>query len=122
MALSHISYNLGLVPGDLDPTFNGDGKVTISFGSGTDAAYSIAIQQDGKIVAEGIASNENGNYLFALAKYNTDGSLDISFGQDGKVTTSFGGTNDEGRSIAIQQNGKIIAAGFSNVNGNSSLH
>ena len=47
-------------------------------------------------------------------RYNTDGSLDTSFGTGGKVTTEVGGSDDEARSVAIQSDGKIVAAGFSN--------
>jgi len=48
---------------------------------------------------------------FALARYNSDGSLDTGFDSDGKATTDFGSTDDIGYSMAIQSNGKIIVAG-----------
>jgi len=51
----------------------------------TTAAYGIALQPDNKILAAGTALNQ-----FALARYNPDGSLDLSFDEDGKVLTSFG--------------------------------
>ena len=47
-------------------------------------------------------------------RYNTDGSLDTSFDSDGKVTTEVGSTNDYAYSVAIQSDGKIVAAGYSN--------
>ena len=46
-------------------------------------------------------------------RYNTDGSLDTSFDSDGKVTTDFGSANDYARSVAIQSDGKIVVAGYS---------
>ncbi len=49
----------------------------------------MALQADGKIVAGGFANNGSIND-FALARYNTDGSLDTSFDGDGKVTTAIG--------------------------------
>ncbi len=67
---------------------------------------SVAIQSDGKIVAAGYISG----HLFALARYNADGSLDTSFGSGGIVTTlfsAFAGAN----SVAIQSDGKIVVAG-----------
>jgi len=91
--------------GSPDSTFSGDGSEITDFGS-DDRAYSVAIQSDGKIVAAGSAA---GN--FALVRYNTDGSLDNTFSSDGKQTTDFSSDNDIVRSIAIQSDGKIVAAG-----------
>jgi uncharacterized delta-60 repeat protein len=95
--------------GALDTTFDTDGKVTTDFGS-TDWAHSVAIQSDGKIIAAGYSNNN-----FALARYTTAGALDTTFDTDGKVTTDFGST-DRAHSVAIQSDGKIVAAGFSNNN------
>jgi len=82
-------------------------------GSGTDVANSVAIQPDGKIVVAGY-SNNGSNNDFALVRYNTDGSLDTNFDSDGKVTTDIGGdSNDAAYSVAIQSDGKIVAAGYS---------
>jgi uncharacterized delta-60 repeat protein len=99
--------------GTLDITFNGDGKVTTAIGS-FDSAFALAVQKDGKIVAVGDADNGD---LFALARYNYDGSLDTSFNGTGTVTTAFGGTNQSANAVAIQDDGKIVAAGFSNAGG-----
>ncbi|MDX3248117.1 calcium-binding protein [Streptomyces sp. ME18-1-4] len=96
-------------PGDLDPTFGTGGKVITNFG-GTDFATSV--QADGKIVAAGFTSAGGAND-FALARYNTNGSLDTTFGTGGKVTTDFGGTNDGAHAVAVQPDGKIVAAGQS---------
>jgi uncharacterized delta-60 repeat protein len=61
--------------GSLDTTFGGgDGKVTTAFTSGNEVGLSVAVQTDGKIVVSGASQNN-----FALARYNTDGSLDTSF-------------------------------------------
>jgi hypothetical protein len=51
-------------------------------------------------------------------RYNTDGSLDTSFDSDGKVTTAIGGSNDYAESVAIQSDGKIVAAGHSYMSSN----
>jgi uncharacterized delta-60 repeat protein len=85
-------------PGDLDPTFDGDGKVTTDFG-GDNLGYAVAVQPDGKIVVAG-HSNSGGTYDFAVARYNADGSPDTTFGASGVVTTDFGG-DDRGSAVAI---------------------
>jgi uncharacterized delta-60 repeat protein/uncharacterized repeat protein (TIGR01451 family) len=104
--------------GSLDTTFSGDGKVTTDFAGSADFAWGVAIQANGKIVAAG-AMVVSGNRDFALARYNADGSLDTTFSGDGKVTTDFAGPFDEARGVAIQANGRIVAAGVTNVSGNN---
>lgn len=99
--------------GSLDTTFGSGGKVSTDFAVTFDVASSVAIQADGKIVAAG-GSNTAGfpEGDFALARYNTDGSLDTSFGTAGKVTTDlFGFFGDLAFDVVIQADGKIVAVG-----------
>jgi uncharacterized delta-60 repeat protein len=94
-----------------------DSVVKVLSGSGNgsdDGARAVATQSDGKIVAAGFSSNHNSD--FALVRYNTDGSLDDTFSGGGRVTTNFGGDDDEAFGVAIQTDGKIVVAGFSDVN------
>jgi uncharacterized delta-60 repeat protein len=100
--------------GSLDTTFSGDGKQTTDFENG-DAAYAVALQADGKIVAVGIAIRETGDEAFALARYNPNGSLDTTFSGDGRQTTDLGRI-DSAMGVAIQANGKIVAVGSGNGN------
>jgi uncharacterized delta-60 repeat protein len=97
--------------------YNPDGSLDISFGpnhtgivvtamSGSDNIWNLALQADGKIVAVG----DNGNFL--LARYNPDGSLDSGFGSGGIVTTGgLLGSGGQSLSVAVQTDGKIVAAG-----------
>ena len=98
--------------GSLDTGFGTDGVVTTDFNGGNDYAYGLAIQPDGKIVVAGYAADGSTGDDFALARYNTDGSLDTGFGSGGKVTTDFAGGNDHASSVVIQSDGKIVAAGY----------
>jgi uncharacterized delta-60 repeat protein len=98
--------------GDLDTTFGGDGKVTTDFTPGFDGASSVATQPGGKLVAVGTAGLDGPNPTFALARYDDDGSLDPSFGGDGTVTTDFTKKTDGAFAVAVQSNGKIVAAGL----------
>ena len=102
-----VRYN---ADGSLDETFNGTGIVTTDFGGRHDFAYGVAIQSDGKIVVAGNSSNGS-NSDFALARYNTNGSLDESFSSDGWVITAIGASHDFLYDIALQSDGKILAAG-----------
>lgn len=99
--------------GVLDPSFDTDGKVTTDIAAGVDQAKSVAIQPNGKIVVAGVTNND-----FAVARYNSDGSLDTSFGTGGIVTIDFAGHDDRATSVVIQPDGMIIVAGVS-INGGS---
>lgn len=96
--------------GTLDPTFDVDGKVITDFTGFDDQGYSMVLQPDGKILVSGVTSN--GTTLdFAIARYNTNGSLDNTFDTDGRVNTDFFGDNDFGYSIALQNDDKILVGG-----------
>lgn len=99
--------------GSLDTTFDGDGKVTTGFGAGGSYAYAVVIQPDGKILVVGNADTPSSTNDFGLARYNVDGSLDTSFGIGGKVTTNFG-SYDFAADVALQTDGRIVAAGWAN--------
>jgi uncharacterized delta-60 repeat protein len=77
----------------------------------------VVLQPDEKILVAGSHDDGTGSEDFALARYNTDGSLDTSFDTDGKVITDFAGENDFGNAVALQQDGKIIVAGSSDIGG-----
>jgi len=95
-----------------DSSFGTEGRVLTDFFGGLDEADAVAIQPDGKIVVAGEAQVFNGNaFEFALARYNTNGSLDKTFGDGGKTTTNIIFAS-RALAIALQPDGKIIAAGF----------
>jgi uncharacterized delta-60 repeat protein len=95
--------------GRLDTTFSGDGKVTTNFSAGDDFAFGVAVQADGKIVAVGRAGGLGGR--FAAARYRDNGSLDPGFSGDGKATTNFTRGDDRADLLAVQADGRIVAAG-----------
>ena len=94
--------------GSLDGSLGRGGKVRTPIDGGADAR-ALAIQQDGKLVAAGGGNNSDG---FVLVRYNPNGSLDRSFGRGGTVITPIG-SNADARALAIQQDGKLVAAGHS---------
>jgi uncharacterized delta-60 repeat protein len=104
--------------GSPDNTFDGDGKVITDFGR-VDGAQDVLIQTDGRIIAAGRAGTFDSGTAFALARYNTNGSLDTSFDGDGKVLTDVSGGrfNLGGRGIALYTDGRIVVAGGENTSG-----
>ena len=95
--------------GSLDPTFGNGGKVITHFFHSNDGIFGLAIQADEKIIAAGYTL-VNFSYDFALARYNSDGSLDSSFGENGKIHTDFGG-EDLANTVKILPDNKILVAG-----------
>ena len=101
--------------GSLDSSFGGDGVATTAMASGDniDVISGVAIDENGKIVAGGVA--DTGGFIFdrALVRYDPDGSLDTSFGTGGKVTTNVGpgNTDDDSEDLVIQPSGKILVGG-----------
>lgn len=109
-----------MTAGLLDTSFGGDGFVQTAIGSANDNATAVAVQADGKAVVGGGTVQPDGTTAFAVTRYNVDGSLDSSFGTGGKVVVSFGGShNDQLYAIAIQPDGKLVAAGNDTLGGSS---
>ena len=102
--------------GSLDPGFGGGGIVRTDFALGDDEAGGLVIQPDGRIVVSGRAEVAGGD-TFALARYQIDGSLDLTFGQGGKVTTDLAAGNDSGNTLALQADAKILVVGIAEANG-----
>jgi uncharacterized delta-60 repeat protein len=96
--------------GSFDPTFGTGGYVGINFGSSQSNCSAIALQNDGKIIVAGKAEVSSKSSI-AIARLNTNGSLDTSFSHDGKVTTSYSTIADLGNSLVLQPDGKIVIAG-----------
>lgn len=105
-------------PGDLDPTFSGDGKVLTGIAD-DDRANDVAVQSDGKIVSVGASADYSVTEShFALTRHHTDGTPDTDFGGDGTVTTPINNMDpdlqwSEAHAVALQPDGKIVVAGTS---------
>ncbi|HSI56719.1 MAG TPA: delta-60 repeat domain-containing protein [Ideonella sp.] len=98
--------------GRLDATFGVNGRVTTDFPGLAAVVSAMVVQPDGKILVAGGAFPLF-TFLgdFKLARYNPNGSLDTSFGSGGIVTTRFGDHGSYAFSLALQPDGKIVAAG-----------
>ena len=95
--------------GDIDNSFGNNGIVTIDISSHNDMAQDIAIQSDGKIVLAGQSDGTNVDY--SAVRLLPNGALDTTFNTDGKFTTPIGSGSDYGRSVAVQNDGKILIGG-----------
>lgn len=100
--------------GSLDPSFGAGGKVVVSFTNGQDKAYGLAIQADGKILVAGYSSSTITGKDFACLRLKENGTRDSTFGTAGLVTIDMQlGSEDIAYGIALQADGKIVLAGYS---------
>jgi uncharacterized delta-60 repeat protein len=98
--------------GVLDTSFGTGGIASITVGTGEVQAYGIGVQSDGKIVVSGEIVVAPGTIDYALARFNSDGSLENSFGTSGWAAVSFSNNASGfgGPTAAIQPNGRILVA------------
>ena len=99
--------------GSIDTSFGYGGRITTDVHGNAewDLAYSMALQQDGKIVLGGRSYGTT--RTFAVSRYLSTGKLDSAWGNNGSVNTNIGGFDDEINGVALQSDGKIVVAGFS---------
>ena len=97
-----LGLAVNAAPGDLDTTFDTDGKVLTAVGSDSAQANAVATQPDGKIVVAGALSPAGSPPKVLVARYNPDGSLDTSFDSDGIVLTTIPGSAGFAVALAVQ--------------------
>jgi uncharacterized delta-60 repeat protein len=99
--------------GTLDAGFGIAGETAIPFpDSATEQGHALALSPDGKIIVVGAAFKTFATPPdFAIVRYNSDGTLDTGFGSGGRKTTDIAGGTDVAQAVAIQSDGKIVAAG-----------
>ena len=99
--------------GTLDATFGTGGWVT---GPGTEAEE-VLIQPDGKLVVVGYKIVVNRD--FAIARYETDGTLDAGFGTGGMATTSMSFYHDQAFALVRQTDGGFVVGGWTYTRANT---
>ncbi|MEN3279944.1 MAG: hypothetical protein V7607_1084 [Solirubrobacteraceae bacterium] len=90
-----------------DPDFDGGGRVTLAGGG---SASAVLVQPDRNIV---VAGNASGSAMMTVTRLAPNGSLDATFGAGGTVTIDFATLADLAAGAALQPDGKIVVAGYS---------
>ena len=104
--------------GSLDSSFGTGGQVHVPFDNGVyDGAMDVAVQSTGKIVVVGVTDPNNaiGKDDFALARFNSNGTLDTTFGTGGKTVTDIAGSTDQARRVLLQPDDKILVTGYATI-------
>jgi uncharacterized delta-60 repeat protein len=106
--------------GEIDSSFDGNGKATTDFGA-EERVHAMLAQFDGKLLVVGDREGEAGRD-FALARYEENGALDATLDEDGKLRIDIAdGSLDTGAGIALTPDGRILAAGTTRDTANSEL-
>ncbi len=112
-ATTAIDYKFALAQytatGAADTSFGSAGKLSTAIGDNAQA-FAAALAPNGKIVVAGLRRSGS-NSDFAVARYNTNGTLDTTFSSDGIQIVDFGSPYDEAYAVAVQSDGKIVLAG-----------
>ncbi len=107
-------------PGDLDPSFSNDGRVSTLTSPDTFVARAVAVQPDGRIVVAGYSCDTGtcgptGDSSFRLLRYTADGGLDTDFGMGGMVTTAIGAGRSQAYDVHVRPDGKIVVGGVASM-------
>jgi uncharacterized delta-60 repeat protein len=98
--------------GNLDPGFGTGGIATTPLGGSMDKAFDAALLPDGGFVAVGRTDAAGPtNTDFGVARYTADGQPSPAFPAGGFVRTDVAGRGDAANAVAVQPDGKIVAAG-----------
>jgi uncharacterized delta-60 repeat protein len=93
-----------------DPAFGTDGLTTTPVGL-VSGAEALVLQPDGKIVVGGFGAGGSGHSKATLLRYDAGGSLDPAFGSGGIATLEGTVSDAEVHALALEPDGKIVAAG-----------
>jgi uncharacterized delta-60 repeat protein len=107
--LEHLGAARYTADGLPDSSFDTDGKLSIN---GRSLGDGLALLADGKLLVAGSIPAGN-DRDFAVMRLLANGAPDGTFGSGGLATVSFTASNDFGRSVALQADGKILVSGQS---------
>ena len=107
-------------PGELDPSFSNDGRVSTLTSPDTFVARAVAVQPDGRIIVAGYSCDAGtcgptGDSSFRLVRYTADGGLDTDFGNGGMVTTAIGAGRSQAYDVLLRPDGRIVAGGVASM-------
>lgn len=105
-----------LSTGETDTSFGVNGKLGTAVGTQFNEINKIILESDGDIVAAGVAQNKNSTHDFALARYNSNGTLDTDFSSDGYEKFDIPLLANSGAYALVKSNGKYLMGGYSSLN------
>lgn len=108
--IAGLSITAHAAPGDLDPTFDGDGRMKSAFNQRS-SAEAIVVQADGRLVLAGTAFNGVAT-VAPVARFMPNGAPDTTFNGSGATTLSYSANGStHARAVAMQADGRLVVAG-----------
>lgn len=102
-------YNANGTP---DATYGTNGFAILDIGGVDNRGSAMVLQPDGKVVVAGTHGNPAVDSDFLLARFTTTGAPDATFGTGGSVISAFSPSTDWAYGLALQPDGKLVAAGM----------
>ncbi|WP_229360781.1 hypothetical protein [Fuerstiella marisgermanici] len=99
--------------GELDPSFDLDGRSSLKYQNRTNTAQSVAIDDEGRIYIGGFANLGTTGYDFVVARMTSDGYGDGTFGDEGFQSLDFHSSVDFLTSLSLDTQGRVLLAGRS---------
>lgn len=105
-----VRYN---ADGSRDAGFGSSGVASVTFGMVTSQTYTLSLQSDGKII---LAGNQN-NFGSHMARFDSDGQLDLTFSGDGKTSVYVNGFGSSLSQVIAQSDLKTLGIGHTQSGG-----
>lgn len=106
---SNLSYTQSI-----DSSFGDNGIVRTSFSTSFNSELQSAVlHSDGRISCVGFSGTTGFTSHILVSRYKSNGTPDSTFSGDGTTIFSYGGTNEQARSIIVLQNGNVLIGGGS---------
>ncbi len=108
--LALVRYDTHGVP---DLSWGDEGLVRMSFPQKNFTIKAVTLDREKNILAAGYLGTAPSNNLFAVARFQKDGTPDATFGTEGLVINSFGAADNQINDLEVQSDGFILVAGTS---------
>ena len=114
-----LSGRAAATPGQLDPSFGGDGRVFATTGYGSDLGNAVVVQADDKVLVAGACTDASGISKACVYRYTKNGEPDANFGDSGsgKFLFQMGSAASGALTMTLQADAKIVVAGWCTVAG-----
>lgn len=111
--MSHMGIVRYTTDGNLDESFGNNGIFELALGTKSHVT-SMARQPNGKYLLSGSSNIIDSTETWLLARLDHQGKLDSTFGNQGFITTDLEGEIEFGTKVLIQNDSRILVAGFNN--------
>jgi uncharacterized delta-60 repeat protein len=103
--------------GDLDQSFNGDGRAIGDPTALEEAVADLVVDSQGRLVVVGFVSDSGTPSRAFIARFTPNGELDGSFSGDGWSLVQWGAEAEAAEAVTIDSKGRLVVGGYAFVAG-----